>query len=188
MVVRFEVDGCVLPAESNSGNSDLGEGPLALFAESELSEVLSSIQPFTPAPPLSVVHSLTVVSGGVSVPESCILEVTTSKSMRWVETYGQLFFSQTLHHFSARHVEGTVKRVRKTQMTSAKPQEIETKLQPALKKLKRFLLRLQELVILHGKDQRLSLVYENRELTLFRMENDVCCIPEEYLARFSSKI
>ncbi|TFK74729.1 hypothetical protein BDN72DRAFT_853762 [Pluteus cervinus] len=183
MVVRFEVDGCVLPAESNSGSPDSGEGPLALPTESGLSEALSPIHfSMSSTPP-----SVTVLSGGACVPESCILEVTTVKNVKWLETYAQLFFSQTPHHFSARQAEGTVKQVKKAHITSPTLQKVEKKLQPGLKKLRRFLVQLQELVILHGKDQRLSLIYENKELTLFRMRNDVCCIPEEYLARFSSK-
>ncbi|TFK74730.1 hypothetical protein BDN72DRAFT_629096 [Pluteus cervinus] len=186
LVVRFEVDGCILPTEGNSGSSGSGEGPSVLSAESELSEQLSSMHLSTPAPP-SLTRSFNVVGGGASVPESCILEVTTAKNVHWEEQYPQIFFSQTPHHISAQHVESYFYAMDRTHISSPKLQAVNKKLQPELKKLRRFLGHLQELVILHGKGQRLSLVYGgDKKMRLFRMKNDVCCVPEEFLTRFST--
>jgi len=177
MVVRYEVDGC-MPEETlkDPRPSDL----------EALTDRLSTMKLGKPL--LTSPQSLDVMEGGAQIPNSSVLELCTKSSgtgrVDWTDKYTQLFFSQTPLHIMAYHDRGTFTRVAREELTSPHLQEVNERLQPGLKKLRRLLETIRNIVIQHGERGRLSLVCEDMELKVFRRINKDGCLPDEYLKRF----
>ncbi|TFK74721.1 hypothetical protein BDN72DRAFT_955402 [Pluteus cervinus] len=175
MVVRCEIDACVIPA-SNSGNLTQGD-PVEKSAAQLSSTRTPSVIPASP---------LRIVKGGAQVSHSSLLELTTRKKSRWKSRYPKLFLSQIMTHISAQHEEGTVIGIRKTYLGSPELEEADQALQPGLKKLRSFLEVIRGLVVRHGHGKRLSLVYGmDRELRLFRETDSTDCLPKPFLKRLN---
>jgi len=130
--------------------------------------------------------SLTVVRGGSPVPQSSLLEIKTQCSAReaWLKYYPQLYLSQTPHIFMARHTLGNFHTIRKWQLGSPGLAHIAETFTDRLKKLRLALGAIREIVIARGKSGRLSLVFQDGELTVFERISKADCLPPEVLARF----
>ncbi|CDO72256.1 hypothetical protein BN946_scf184970.g108 [Trametes cinnabarina] len=188
LVVRFEADACMPDDEDD---------PADLLANLTLTS--SSSPPFTaPAPSSSSADAdmtIAVVRGGPPVPHSSLIEITTRSSKsrehhKWHETYTQLFLSQTHHFFLGVHERGTFHTIEKYRL-DASPEfawyEKDECMQRSLRQLVRLLETIQELVMEHGPEGRLSLVCREGKLELFERaagEGGACRLPDSELARF----
>ncbi|KAG6902422.1 hypothetical protein C0995_000348 [Termitomyces sp. Mi166 len=180
LVVRFEVDACVSAVSlktsqprttaSSSGN-DLDD---IIGALSGVSLRTGSAAP----PPTKATEgseafpTITIISGGFVVPQSSIIELTTRSTYNasnydWKENYPQLFLSQTPHHFLAVHERGFFKEVNKRKLDSPELKKVAQAVQEELKKLRRLLDQIKDLVKKHGERGRLSFqAHERRNVDL----------------------
>ncbi|KNZ78252.1 hypothetical protein J132_01231 [Termitomyces sp. J132] len=198
LVVRFEVDACVSvvsPTHPQSTVSSSGDDLDGIIGA--LSGV--SLRTESAAPPPSIkatggletFPTITVISGGCVVPQSSIIELTTrsmhnASAFEWKESYPQLFFSQTPHHFLAVHERGLFKQVNKRKLESSELKMVAQTIQEDLKKLRRLLDQITELVKKHGERGRLSFVCQNGELKVYERTNRASCLPDEVLQLFKS--
>jgi hypothetical protein len=194
MVVRFEVDACIPPEEITSS------GPGATTNVDDLIGALANVDltpksESTSTPNISkanTVPKLTVLAAGSEVPQSAIVELTTRSVNRamdydWKESYPQLYLSQTPHHFLAVHERGRFVRVDKRKLGSSELREVmKDVIQPDLKKLRRLLDLIKELVFEHGQRGRLSLVCQGGELKVFERTEQKSCLPDEFMDKFSA--
>jgi hypothetical protein len=197
MVVRFEVD-AYAPSKAVSAPSRPAQS--ASTTVDDLLGAFSSINIHTPGTDSPVKSTaggtnsatkLTVLSGGTSVPQSAIIEMTTRSVYReaqydWKESYPQLFLSQTPHHFLAVHQRGQFLRVNKRRLQSSELDRVATSIQPDLKQLRRLLDIIKQLVIKHGERGRLSLVCQGGVLKVFQRDSQDSCLPDEVLERFTN--
>jgi hypothetical protein len=196
MVVRFEVDACMPAAR------ELIPRPCPTQAASvtvdDLISGLSSVNLRTPNTELPLktakgsagATKITVLSGGAYVPQSSIIEMTTRATHReseydWKESYPQLFLSQTPHHFLAVHQRGRFERITKRTLESSELDNVATLIQSDLKKLRRALDVIKNLVIKHGEHGRLSLVCQGGVLKVFQRTSQENCLPDEMLGKFT---
>ncbi|GLB38579.1 putative geranylgeranyl pyrophosphate synthetase [Lyophyllum shimeji] len=173
MVVRFEVDACI-PSEAPAPPKSTAT---AVGSSSNIDDLIGALSGVTlrtegSHPPLSPPASkgsdtfpkVTVIPGGSVVPQSSIVEMTTrslfnAASFDWVESYSQLFFSQTPHHFLAIHERGRFREVKKRKLESAELKKLAAdSIQANFKKLRRLLDVIRKIAIKHGERGRLSLV------------------------------
>lgn len=123
---------------------------------------------------------------GVDVQQGALVKmaIRPDGQVDWKEVYPQLFLSATPHLFVATHSEGRVTRITKWEVGTPEMEEIERGLQPTFWKLKHALETIQELVILHGKSGRLSLVCENGIMQVYRRTGVESSLPDKLLSRF----
>jgi hypothetical protein len=178
-VVQFEVDGCLSqPQDSPSSHDD------------ELIDAMAGLglsnQGTSASRPAEDIFGLKVHSeGNPDVPASSILEMTTtSNRIHWNDKYPQLYFSQTENHFTGHHSNGRFHEITKRTLNSPDFQGVHTRLQPGFKQLEEALSQIQSLVIQHGKQERLSLIYNKPNLTVHRRLNKSNCLPLEAMALF----
>ncbi|KAF9452952.1 hypothetical protein P691DRAFT_771879 [Macrolepiota fuliginosa MF-IS2] len=193
LVVSFEVDGCLSPDEpdpsasqgdevealvnamANMGHSS--QGPSASAASNSSANTIQGRR--------SQVFGLNILHrGNGNIPNSSILEMTTASSLRWSERYPQLYFSQTGNHFTGHRTNGTFHSVSKRSLLSPELQSVQARMQPAFKKLEEALNQIQSIVIEHGKQEHLTLIYEKPSLTVHRRLKRRDCLPREALALF----
>lgn len=209
MVVRFEVDAHIFTAANHRADSDTAKYPADPdTAKDELPNLLERLSLNTPTASASALPSeplipssslpdsdsvVTVVHGGIQIPQSSIIEITTRsvnglQNHKWEETYTQLFLSQTPNHFLAIHQHGTFERVTKRVLNSPEFADIAHRehMQRQLRLLVRLLHEIQRLTREHGRRGRLSLVGRKGRLELYgrSSENDTGCLPDSELARF----
>jgi hypothetical protein len=198
MVVRFEVDACIpsaipLASRSQDKTSATVDDLVSEFANVKLhtpdsrSSAASTMTMKPPAQP-----KLTVLNGGSYVPQSAIVELTTRSLRRelefdWKESYPQLFLSQTPHHFLAVHERGRFIRVNKRKLGSPELKEVaDIDIEPELKKLRRLLDIIKDLVVKHGQRGRLSLVCQGGELKVYERLGQGSCLPDETMNKFNA--
>ena len=185
MVVRFEVDACIPPP---------GKYPRRSVSNiDDITNYLSSMS-LTQASSASTWNSqLTVREGGTEVPSTAVVELATRsvntmkiRGYDWKEAYPQLFFSQTAFHILAIHQRGCFTEIQKRKLTCDELKAVEKEAQGDLKRLRKVLDRIKEIVIVHGRNGRLSLVCVGGELKVYSRTSDESCLPESAIALFDS--
>jgi hypothetical protein len=181
MVVRFEVDACIPPPAKYPRKS--------ILSIDDLTDSLSAINIGQSS--LQSRSNLTVMEGGAEVSHTAVVELTTRSqtNMRnngydWKEAYPQLFFSQTAHHFLAIHTRGRFIDIQKRKLSSEELQNVAKDAQVELKKVRKALELIQEVVIKYGKGGRVSLVCTQGELKVYQRSSDESCLPESALRFF----
>jgi len=190
MVVQFEVDGCLLPQDwlhdvitEEDSLADAMEN-LGISASSATSTNQGAAQETSRAFGLTVHHR-----GRADIPHSSIVEMTTRSSRSsgrfpWNNRYPQLHFSQTGNHHTAMHQNGEFCQINKLTLSSPELQKVHQRLQPAMEKLEAALGQIQSIVKEHGDQERLSLVYQQRTLTVHKNLSNFSCFPQEALRLF----
>ena len=179
MVVRFEVDAYVPDAEAAvdpvTGSVD------ALLEQMAGLSVSSASTTVTDA-------TIRVARGGEYVAQSTIAELTTrsetSSTYNWPRSYPQLYLSQTPHYHFAVHSKGKFIHLKKHDLQGAELEEEREKLQGDFRKLVAALTVIQDMVIAGGKEGRYSLIYENRELKVYRRSRQGNLLPDDVVTRF----
>ncbi|KAF4617348.1 hypothetical protein D9613_005790 [Agrocybe pediades] len=190
MVVRFEVDACIPPVAKYPRRS--------IASMSELTSSLNALSLAQADPALASSsplrsNQLRIFEGGIEVSSTSVIELTTRSQLtikqygfNWKEAYPQLFFSQTAHHFLAIHQRGRFVDVQKRKLMSEQLQAVEEDVQVELKKVRKALDVIREIVLEHGLDGRLSLVCVEGELKVYKRQSDESCLPESALRLFES--
>lgn len=140
-----------------------------------------------PSPSVSD-NTIRVIRGGVEVPQSSLIKIKTrsTKSVKgfdWTGTYIQLLLGQTPNLFIGIHDSGAFYEVQETTLDSPKFEAASRKTQDALKKLRRLLDEIREVLMYH-KTGRLSLVCKKGELSFYERESRHSFLPDAILARF----
>jgi hypothetical protein len=185
MIVRFEVDACIsTPATTPNTPPKPGLDHLA----SVLSGLSISATNNSPASPSSKNSPVKVIRGGSYIPQEAVVELTTRTEKRqivdWIENFPQLFLSQTPHHFLGIHRSGRFTTVQKRKLNSPDFSAAERTVQPGLKKLRRALEIIKEIVMESGQRGRLSLVCQGGVLKVFERTSQESCLPQEVMERF----
>jgi hypothetical protein len=195
MVVRFEVDAYI----PSVGKLTPRPKQVASTTVDDLISTLSRVNIRTPDTESRLrsttrgsagATKITVISGGAYVPQSALIEMTTRVTHReneydWKEAYPQLFLSQTPHHFLAVHQRGQFMRITKRKLKSSELDSVAILIQSDLKKLRRVLDIIKDLVIKHGERGRLSLVCQGGVLKIFQRTSQDSCLPDEMLGKFT---
>ena len=133
------------------------------------------------------------MEGGYVVSPTAVIELTTRSEatlknygFNWKESYPQLFFSQTAHHFLAIHQRGRFYDVQKRKLSSDELQAVEEKAQVDLKKVRKALELIQEIVIKHGRKGRISLVCVRGALSVYERDSDDNCLPDPIMKLFET--
>ncbi|KAK0506822.1 hypothetical protein EDD18DRAFT_1343282 [Armillaria luteobubalina] len=177
MVVRFEVDACVVLEDLPLASVD--ELATEVASKATLSE-----------PPISTyvvdeTTSLTVLAAGKAIANESTVELATVKTgnaMQWKEKYLQLYFSQTPELFIGKQKNGCFTEVSRKDMQSLS--YVGDNVQKRLRMLGKALHNIQALVAESGSAGRLSLIGRDKELLVFRRVASDSCLPNEYLKRF----
>lgn len=174
MVVRFEVDAC-LPYDDISSKLPSNRTATGKRVPKKSSSGSSSN-------PLDV---RILRAGSSEVPQTHLLEIKThgNASMKWSQTYPQLYLSQTPHVHHAFHKNGTFNRVKNFTLGQSELTDVDESAQEGFKKLRNFLGCLKSLVLKYGAT-RISLVCEGTTLSVYRMPQGESCLPEDALALF----
>jgi hypothetical protein len=193
-VVQFEVDACLSQEQGASseedelvnavtamGLSDQAQGATSATASSSTLTGSGATQGKSKVFGLTIHHQ-----GHADLPHSSIVEMASSKRRRvkWNEKYPQLYFSQTGNYYLGKHERGKFKRIDKWELSSPELQKKNARLQPVFKQLEEALGQIQSIVREHGKEERLSLAYEGRRLTVHRNPTTSSCLPPEALKLF----
>ncbi|KAM6494253.1 hypothetical protein JOM56_010614 [Amanita muscaria] len=175
MVVRYTVDG-YLSGQAVSSVDDVADGIASLNVSKERAQA-------TPVKGTS----LHIIPFGEIVPQESILEIATISKARedqldWDEKTPQLFLSQTHHFYLGLHDRGFFKQVRKEKFDQTKMSE---KVRTNMKRLRRALGLIQDVVFKYGQCGRLSLVCVGGTLKVYeRMSKDSTFLPDEQMQRF----
>jgi hypothetical protein len=181
MVVRFEVDACTRPPAKHPRRST--------SSVDELAESLSAVS-LAPQTAFRSEYPLLVREGGVEVPADTVIEIVTRSQANlhrgydWKEVYPQLWFSQTAQHYLAVHKHGRFFEITKTKMKEM--QSVEQSLQTGFKKVRKVLDVIRELVIKHGKEGGLSLVYKGGVMKVYERESKECLLPDVAMKFFET--
>ncbi|KAF8158456.1 hypothetical protein B0H34DRAFT_789326 [Crassisporium funariophilum] len=187
MVVRFEVDACIPPPAKypRKSVSDMDDLVKSFNAISVLPNALGSNSNSN--------QHLTVLEGGLEVSPTAVVELTTRSQTTmklhgfdWKEAYPQLFFSQTAHHILAIHNRGRFVEVQKRKLLSEELQAVEKDAQCELKKMRKALDLIKDVIIGHGKTGRLSLVCVHGEMKVYQRSKDESCLPEFAMRLFET--
>ncbi|KAJ7055901.1 hypothetical protein C8F01DRAFT_1211566 [Mycena amicta] len=211
MVVRFEVDAHVPAPVVQRG---VGRGGTALDdlssqlanmrvtkpvgipgtsrnapAYAYASSLTSTRATASPEPFISE-YGLTVIEGGNQIAHDSLVEITTrtqrrAQDMDWTENYPQLFLSQTPNHFLGIHNRGRFVQVVRRVLGRGEFATVEKGMQPSLRKLRKVLAVIAQLVRAHGERGRLTLVCREGTLRVYERESMESCLPDELLERFA---
>ncbi len=186
VVVRFEVDACIttprtkvpVPKRTGPNVDDLSD----LLSGLSVSRTKEEVHPLSGT-------ELRILKAGCYVPQDSIIEMTTRSERNaahfdWDDAYPQLFLSHTTNHFMAVHQNGRFSIIQKRRLDSDEMKSIGRRMQPAFRRLKAVLEVVQELVVLYGKDGRLSLVCQRGVLKVYKRVSTESCLPNDVLARF----
>jgi hypothetical protein len=181
--MQFEVDAYLPNPQEVAADTDVISDAFVgnTFTSGQTSSVANIKKPFG----VNVIHG-----GNANISNDNIIELaTTSRKVDWKEHYPQLFLSQTPHHFLARHDQlqlGTFTRIDRRALDCPLLQAANTRLQPALKKLRATLEFIQHMVVEHGHQKRLTLLCTDKQLRVYERLKQESCLPEEALALFSA--
>ncbi|CAA7262952.1 unnamed protein product [Cyclocybe aegerita] len=182
MVVRFEVDACIRPPAKYPRKS--------VSSMDELADSLGSVS-LSQEPDSASGGLLTVLEGGSEVSAASIIEMTTrsqntldTRGYDWKEAYPQLYFSQTPHHYLAIHRRGTFTEIQKRKLSEMV--QFEKDAQEDLKKLRKALDVIKNIVLEHGKKGRISLVCVEGVLKVYQRSGDDSCLPSTAMRFFES--
>lgn len=182
MVVRFEVDAAIPPPAKYPRRSISSIDEITkMMSEASLSRTTRFAG-----------GQLQIMEGGNQVASTAVVELTTRSQMTlkthgfdWKDTYPQLFYSQTAHHFLAIHQRGRFVDIQKRKLTSDELQAVEDDAQVELKKVRKVLDLIRETVIEHGSEGRISLVCVDGELKVYKRTSDESCLPDQTLSLFN---
>ncbi|CCL99524.1 uncharacterized protein FIBRA_01542 [Fibroporia radiculosa] len=191
LVVRFEVDACLVPT------SELPQSSTSSVSAETLSLMMSSLNVSGSANRTVSIDSnastsdLDIIRAGSQVPQDSLVEMTTrSKNylsqFNWTDAYPQLSLSATPHHFLAVHNRGLFQSIRKRKLGDDEMMNIDARAQPGFRRLRDLLGTIQELVIEHGRLGRLSLVHKGGILQVFERADRGSCLPEPMMGRFEA--
>ena len=136
-----------------------------------------------------------IVSRGVLVPQSSLIELGSKgargvelEGIDWKEYFPQLFLSQTPHHYLGVHEKGYFRRIDMRAMKDSVLSAQQRIQQPEFDKLHALLQKIKALVVTHGEDARLSLVYrvQTKKLEVFSRKTPGTALPDKWLDRFRS--
>ncbi|KAL5524262.1 hypothetical protein ACEPAF_9402 [Sanghuangporus sanghuang] len=188
LLVRFEVDACL---HNDTATQDRRDRPEAMrpIPGDKPQDILAALRKMS----IRSDDKIEIVSRGVLVPQSSLIELST-KSARgmelegidWQEYFPQLFLSQTPHHHLGVHEKGYFRRIDAHALNDSVLSVQQQRQQPAFDKLHVLLQKIKELVIAHGEDARLSLVYrvETKKLEVFSRKASGGVLPDMWLERF----
>ncbi|KAK0448469.1 uncharacterized protein EV420DRAFT_1711802 [Desarmillaria tabescens] len=177
MVVRFEVDACLVPEDPPPVSVD------TLSAEVASKATLSERPESTRA--VEGMVSLTVVAAGKPIANECTVELATRKagnSLLWREKYLQMYFSQTPELFIGKQKDGCFTDIQRKTIESLS--YVGDNVQKRLRVLRKALHDIQALVSKFGSTGRLSLIGRDKDLLVFERSTSDSCLPDEYLKRF----
>lgn len=194
LVVRSSIDACleapaVEPALTSSANID---GLLSMLSSMSVkgADAQGSSQSSNGTSARSEPGTgLQVRRAGAIVSQDSIIEMATRSKKRvaeydWRDVFPQLWLSQTPHHFLAAHDRGTFEAITKRTLDDPDLRRVEAELQAGFRRLRRALQDIKELVVKHGKQGRLSLVFRNGELQALQRVSQESCLPESVMERF----
>ncbi|KAJ3573986.1 hypothetical protein NP233_g2065 [Leucocoprinus birnbaumii] len=195
IVVQFEVDACLSREQASTSNSEEDElinAMAGMGLQSQAQGMTSgatasaSTRSGADSRPKSNLFGMTIYHRGhADIPHSSIVEMaSTSSTIKWDDRFPQLYFSQTGNHHLGHHQGGVFDRIDKLTLSSPKLQAVHQKLRPAFAKLEEALGQIQSILVEHGKEERLSLIYEKKELKVYRCPNQSSSFPPEALALF----
>jgi hypothetical protein len=188
MVVRSKVDACLPPATEKPTEATSTVDQL-VDSLSSMSITSQSIPPAVSGTPATD-NSLLIIEGGSKIPQSAIVELQTRSEtskypQNWQETYPQLFLSQTPHHYLGIHSRGRFHTCQKRELETDIENLVEVNLvQDNLKKLRRALKTIQQIVVQSGQRGRLSLVCQGNELRVFERSSQDSFLPDDIMQRF----
>ncbi|KAF9012778.1 hypothetical protein BDZ89DRAFT_1077357 [Hymenopellis radicata] len=162
LVVRFEVDGCILDGEQTSIHADDGTAPSSESAE------------------------VTILHGGAVVPDSSIIEISSKKQGvpgSWRKRYEQMFFAQTPTVYVGTHTNGKFTLL--TKKTMRELDYVRQNMQPNLRQLCAAMTDIRNrLLAAQNTRGRVSLVCKDHELKLYEVVEREASLPEKYNALF----
>lgn len=203
LVVRFEVD-AGLPTselEHQSGSKTVAKPSMDSISGGSAVDVdLAGLVSELRIDPTSKskgnnksLPELKVVWGGAEAEQSSLIEMKTrssnsNASMKWKDTYPQLYFSQTQHLYIAVHDTGNFTEIRKEDVSSNKNLiQAATNAQSGFRMLRKALETIQALVKEHGLGGRISLVCRSGALKVYVRKSGDSCLPDNFLALFQRK-
>jgi hypothetical protein len=176
MIVRSTVDAFIPKKSSKPDIDDIISGLSSLDVS----------QPKTESAKQVANTRLRVVRFGTQLPQESIIEVATISKFResqldWQEKGPQLYLSQISHFYVGLHERGSFSEVRKHEFDyTTLPDQVLAN----MKKLRRVLVTIQNLVVKHGQRGRLSLVCVDGTLNVYERVDEKSCLPDEIMERF----
>ncbi|KAI6103155.1 hypothetical protein EDD16DRAFT_1727661 [Pisolithus croceorrhizus] len=164
VLLRYEVDACTKP---ESEDDSLLASFSALSVGTRGASTPSNDSAFSTRFGVKVKMS----SPRSVVPQSSVIEIKTRavhKELDWKEFYPQLYLSQTLHLYLAKHTRGTFSPVEKFQLYSEGMAVHARGAEAAMAKLEVLLNAILKAVRKHGEGVPLSLVYRAGKLQLYK--------------------
>ncbi|KAL4249388.1 hypothetical protein ABKN59_006915 [Abortiporus biennis] len=183
LVVRFEVDACLMDDEGISE-------PVVCDSSDPTNDLSNSLASLTISPSSSntLVSSgdLNIIGAGRTVPQHNIVELVTCSrnELKWGKKYPQIFLSQTPHIFLAVHDDGNFHTVVKHSLRPPATM-VQKNYDVKFRKLGAALRRIQEFIIDHGKkDCQLSLLLQGGELKVYEHRSKRGLLPDDIMAWF----
>ncbi len=164
LVVRFEVDGCIL--------EDIGSEQTSMPTNSSTSPSSDT----APGP-------VTIVSGGAVVPDSSIIEISSKKQGvpgSWRKRYEQMFFSQTPAIYVGTHTNGNFTSI--TKKTMRELDYVRQNMQPNLRQLCVAMTDIRNRLL--DAHKRVSLVCKDHQLKVYEIVEEGMGLPEKYHVLF----
>jgi hypothetical protein len=168
MMVRFEADACIktedtpsfLPTQSQDDTSSNN------FRYSNLSP--------------------NVILGGHAVLQTSIVELkSTTKQIKFADTFSQMFFSQTPHLVIGKHVSGTFHALERHTLGTGVLAQAAVRTQSRLNCLAQLLRAIHKLAIQRVLAGPFALIWSGGALTVHEIADHTSELPEELLERFS---
>lgn len=194
MIVSYEVDACILAENTatSAGPANAGHrtrrAPRSTPAPSSISPASpSNVGTANPTGTRKGAKTLQIIRGGREVPQSTLLELKTSSTFSWTDVYPQLYFGQVPHLYQGIHERGRFTRIKKRALSEEDIARYDAVLEAKFCKVRDALRTIQALVIQHGRQTRLSLVYESaqgRRLEVYKRRSGASCLPQEIRQRF----
>jgi hypothetical protein len=140
--------------------------------------------------PSKEVHGITVLSGGSVVPGYSVVELSTIASHRlvnqdWGDKFLQIFLARTPNHFLGVHNRGRVSTIQKRQFSSREFVLAKNQVQSRLKALKKALVSIQEIVMPHSEEAKMSLVYDGIEMKVYQRDEGSDFLPDALVREFT---
>ncbi|EPS94817.1 hypothetical protein FOMPIDRAFT_91296 [Fomitopsis schrenkii] len=197
MIVSYEVDACIAAETTSTGpHANAGNArrraPKSAPASSPRPPVSppNNAGPSTSAGSHKGLKTLQIVRGGKEVSQRSLIELKSSSTISWMDVYPQLYFGQIPYLYQGLHLRGRFTRITKRALSEEDITRRDSALEAKFCKVRNALRTIQALVIQHGHQTRLSLVYESnqgRRLEVYKRVSKASCLPQEILQRFEIK-
>jgi hypothetical protein len=181
VLIRFEVDACLPPANKTADLDDL----TASLEGLNITKKAAAVKDDTDILPL-----VKVVSNGTLVPQDRLVELTTRsqksfETFNWADPYTQLYFSQTPHIYVAVHRNGSFQSIHKKQLGEGDLKDIHTDQEKNLRRLRVLLGIIVNKVKEAGADKQMALLCRRGDLKLHENLDSRSCLPDDHLALFT---